>query len=65
MNPFTGGCHYSHGCNKFELNCGACPILCSEDENDLSKKIWKMKNKILDKLEIKNISLVAISNWSK
>ena len=27
MNPFTGVCHYSGTCNKFQTGCNACPAL--------------------------------------
>jgi glycosyltransferase involved in cell wall biosynthesis len=27
MRPFTGGCHYSSGCEGFTANCKACPQL--------------------------------------
>lgn len=27
MNPFTGGCHYSEGCTRFEQGCRDCPLL--------------------------------------
>ncbi len=25
MNPFTGGCHHSHGCTEFLSECSSCP----------------------------------------
>jgi glycosyltransferase involved in cell wall biosynthesis len=43
MNPFTGGCHYSRGCRKYESMCGACPQLGSGKDDDLSKEIWARK----------------------
>jgi len=27
MNPFTGGCHYSAGCEKYKTECKNCPQL--------------------------------------
>jgi len=27
MNPFTGGCHYSSGCEKYKTECKDCPQL--------------------------------------
>lgn len=27
MRPFTGGCHYTSGCDGFVTGCGACPQL--------------------------------------
>ncbi len=60
MNPFTGGCHYSHGCEKFRSGCGDCPLLNSGTVNDLSKKIFKTKEEAYKKL---NIHLVTPSKW--
>src|SRR5438876_4759694 len=31
MNPFTGGCRYTAGCERFGATCGACPALGSLD----------------------------------
>ena len=36
MWPFTGGCHYTLGCNKFENTCHKCPQLKSNMNYDLS-----------------------------
>jgi glycosyltransferase involved in cell wall biosynthesis len=30
QRPFTGGCHYSAGCRKFETDCDHCPQLDSD-----------------------------------
>jgi glycosyltransferase involved in cell wall biosynthesis len=27
MNPFTGACHYSLGCTRYETGCGGCPAV--------------------------------------
>jgi glycosyltransferase involved in cell wall biosynthesis len=27
MNPFTGGCHYTGGCERYRERCGGCPVL--------------------------------------
>lgn len=27
MFPFTGGCHYKSGCDKFHIHCQSCPQL--------------------------------------
>ncbi|AVZ30695.1 glycosyltransferase [Nodularia spumigena] len=34
MWAFTGGCHYSSGCDKYTKFCGACPLLESHRESD-------------------------------
>jgi glycosyltransferase involved in cell wall biosynthesis len=44
MWPFTGGCHYSGICNRYEEMCGLCPILGSGSRYDLSR--WVMNSKI-------------------
>ena len=60
MNAFTGGCHYSSGCEKYLSSCGACPQLGSNDSNDLSKKIFDLKKKAYDKL---GINIITPSKW--
>ncbi|MFH1728847.1 MAG: glycosyltransferase family 4 protein [Pseudomonadota bacterium] len=61
MWAFTGGCHYDNYCNKFQSQCFDCPILNSNKKNDLSKRIFKQKNKIYNKLD--NITIVGLSKW--
>lgn len=60
MWSFTGGCHYDDGCGKFQQSCGACPILQSKYERDLSRRIWKRKQTSWEGLPI---VLVATSRW--
>ena len=60
MNPFTGGCHYSGDCNKYQESCGACPQLGSNLEKDLSRQIWHQK---LDAYQNMNINIVTPSKW--
>lgn len=59
MWPFTGGCHYSKGCERFKYGCGNCPALGSHIEDDLSKKVYRRKEKI----DLKKTFPVAISGW--
>lgn len=60
MWPFTGGCHYTGECRKFEFECGECPALKFKGKKDLSNKIFKQKDKIyMDK----NINVVTCSKW--
>lgn len=61
MWPFTGGCHYSMGCEKFISTCGKCPVLHSNSKYDLSSIVFKYKKKYL----LSDIKCVAISNWLK
>jgi glycosyltransferase involved in cell wall biosynthesis len=60
MWAFTGGCHYSGECKKYINNCGDCPILNSNKENDLSRKIFEEKSKIYKN---KNLNIITCSNW--
>lgn len=60
MNPFTGGCHYSQGCTKYETGCAACPQLGSTDPGDLSKRIFSRKQKAY---RGRNICVVTPSKW--
>jgi len=60
MWAFTGGCHYSGTCDKFTNNCGNCPILNSNKENDLSRKIFEKKSKIYND---KALNIITCSQW--
>lgn len=58
---FTGGCHIMWDCEKYRNECGACPILGSNKNNDLSKKIFYRKQKTFGK--INNMVIVGLSKW--
>lgn len=61
MWPMTGGCHYFGTCERYKSDCGCCPLLSSDSEDDLSRYIILKK-----KANFKNnIYPVAISNWVK
>ncbi len=60
MWAFTGGCHYTAGCDRYRQACGRCPQLRSDIENDLSRHIWERKRKHWRDL---NLWLVPLSNW--
>lgn len=60
MWPFTGGCHYTAGCDFFRTGCGACPQLRSTNENDLSRKVFNRKR---DAWQDSEIWPVPISKW--
>jgi glycosyltransferase involved in cell wall biosynthesis len=63
MNPFTGGCHYNGGCDKFAAQCGACPQLGSANNNDLSRQIWRRKQESLARLRPERLHIVTPSRW--
>lgn len=61
MWPFTGGCHYTLGCNKFHFNCKSCPSIKNLlFNNDFILDLFKKKISVLKN---KNIHLVGISKW--
>jgi glycosyltransferase involved in cell wall biosynthesis len=61
MWAFTGGCHYDDNCGAYTDRCGNCKVLGSNKENDLSRFIWKNKNKYFSR--INNLTIVALSGW--
>lgn len=60
MWSFTGGCHYSLGCNRYTESCGNCVQLESHKERDLSQWVWKRKAKAWQNL---NLTIVTPSHW--
>ena len=60
MWAFTGGCHYSGGCEKFISECKNCPSLIFSSENDFSNKIFA--NKILTYKSL-DLNVVTCSKW--
>lgn len=61
MWAFTGGCHYDDSCGKYQANCGNCPVLGSNKEKDLSRKVWLRKKESFSRLG--NITVVGLSKW--
>lgn len=60
MWAFTGGCHYSQGCDRYQNSCGQCPQLKSNNERDLSHQTWQRKLKAWKNL---NLTIVTPSSW--
>ena len=58
---FTGGCHVKWDCQKYKEECGKCPVLNSNSDNDLSKILWSKKLDIIS--NITNITFVGLSKW--
>ncbi len=58
--PFSGGCHYPGTCEGFEQECGTCPQLASDKENDLSRSGIKARSKSFARL---NLTIAAPSRW--
>ena len=57
---YTGGCHYSGNCFKYENICKSCMVLNSNKIKDLSYFNFKRKENIFQDL---NMSVVGLSNW--
>jgi glycosyltransferase involved in cell wall biosynthesis len=57
--PFTGGCHYSAGCEGYRLNCAACPQL-ADDYYALPSTILQDN---LTYLQDSHITIVTPSRW--
>ncbi|MGA7932346.1 MAG: glycosyltransferase family 4 protein, partial [Kovacikia sp.] len=62
MWAFTGGCHYSQDCDRYEKNCGQCPQLGSQSDWDLSRWVWERKARSWKNLDL---SIVTPSKWLK
>ncbi len=60
MNPFTGGCHFSAGCNGFRHRCGNCPQIAGSADDDITAKTLQMKQELYAGL---NLHVVAPSRW--
>ncbi|MDJ1169591.1 glycosyltransferase family 4 protein [Roseofilum sp. BLCC_M154] len=60
MWGFTGGCHYTEGCDRYLKSCGQCPQLNSSKDNDLSRWIWQRKAKAWCNLPL---TIVTPSHW--
>lgn len=56
---FTGGCHYTAGCDKYKTDCSCCPQL-ADNPYDLTNSVLKDK---LDSLNGANITIVTPSRW--
>lgn len=60
MWAFTGGCHYTAGCVRYQNACGFCPQLRSNSERDLSRRVFERKQRHWRDLDL---WLVPISGW--
>lgn len=63
MNAFTGGCHYTAGCDRYIDACGACPVLESTDPEDASFQVLQRKRAILAARTGGPLHVVAPSRW--
>ncbi len=59
MWPATGGCHVPMNCQNYKTACGKCPQLGSHSELDLSRLIFRTKQKNIPQ----SLQVVGISRW--
>lgn len=62
MNPLTGGCHYSDGCQNFSSGCGHCPQVVNAGASDISQAGFRVKRR---SLRTCHLTVVAPSQWLK
>ncbi|MCF2488232.1 glycosyltransferase family 4 protein [Dyadobacter sp. CY347] len=60
MWTFTGGCHYSRGCENFLTHCHYCPYLAKPDAYDISFQQFERKQSIYKNAQM---ALVSPSQW--
>ncbi len=61
MWPFTGICHYSKDCNKYETECHNCPMIYrGGSKRDLSYQVFRRKKKLYT---LSPITFVGCSKW--
>lgn len=58
---FTGGCHYSLNCNKFEIDCNSCPVLPAQ-LNFIPQINLKRASKVFSKYSSQAV-VIAPSYW--
>lgn len=49
---FTGGCHYSRGCDHFLTYCHTCPYLKKPADQDLSYRVFEQKKRVFSNAQI-------------
>lgn len=59
MWAFTGICHYSNDCQKYQTACGFCPQLLTPSQHDLSSSVFAEKQKAYKT----PFSVVGCSKW--
>jgi glycosyltransferase involved in cell wall biosynthesis len=60
MWPFTGGCHYSWGCERHAQSCGCCPVIGSTRSVDVTRMAILRKRRAWRR---KTFQVVAVSEW--
>jgi glycosyltransferase involved in cell wall biosynthesis len=61
MSAFTGGCHYSGTCDRYQTQCHTCPKLRNASPEDRSAQVWAAKSEVF-KLPV-GLNFVSPSRW--
>ncbi len=61
LNAFTGGCHYTSHCMKFELDCNNCHQLLGTKNQNYSNLVLVEKLEAIKKCA--NLNIVSPSKW--
>lgn len=59
--PYTGICHYTDGCDRYQDHCHHCPLLNERKEKDLSYRLFDKKLHLYHL--INRITFVGCSQW--
>lgn len=62
MWAFTGGCHHSGDCTRYEVNCGQCKFVSQAVHWDISHKLWAKKAIEFNSDQLK---IITCSKWLK
>lgn len=63
MNPFTGGCHYTQDCTRFQQGCGRCPLFGGCHDNDASSRVFARKHAAMTGVPHDRLTVVGPSRW--
>jgi len=63
MNPLTGGCHHSDGCDRFVTGCRGCPQLAGTIDQGYAERVLAAKQQNLRTLRDEQLTIVAPSRW--
>ncbi len=61
LNAFTGGCHYTSGCLKFQVDCKNCPQLDGTENPNYAHQILLSKYRAIE--NFKPLTIVSPSRW--
>lgn len=58
LNPMTGGCHYTYGCEKYRVDCDHCPQM-QENPYNITADMLRLKEKYIPQ----DLVVVTPSRW--